>query len=118
MDEAFVEHTKHDIQGYNGREDENGLGLDGISKELGVALEAAKYIFRNSEGRAGVLDDGLCLGKGMSLGEVKGDSDCGELSLVVYRKRAEARTNIRHALQRHKSVPSRQVDLFQRFGCL
>ena len=114
MDEAFVQHAQHNIQGRQRSQHQHHLIARRITEHLGRALKAAHHSGGHGQigfdGRQGLLR----LRKRNPLRQVERNGHSGKLPLMRHRKGRKGRNHLCNTEQGHKAFFSRQTHLFKR----
>ena len=83
VDVALVEHPEHDVDGHEGRKNQQGLIAQRILKRLGRALKTALNTRGHSQLLRGRFDRRHRISQGNFRREVERNGRCGKLSLVT-----------------------------------
>ena len=116
MNVALVQHAQHDVHGHERGEDQQRLvgqrGLKGFGRALEIGLNAR----RQAELVFGLRNRPHRRAQRFAAGQVEGDGDDGELSLVIHRQGGGGLLDARkRAQRRHAAAGGANVDVGQIF---
>src|SRR5207248_10784882 len=115
VDETFVQHAEHDVDGEKRRQDEHRLALQRFLELLRRAGEARLQRRRHADFLLRALDGGHRLTQRSIRGEIEGQRHRGKLSLVAHRERRPLGGEARERGKRHGvAVLSLHVDRVER----
>src|ERR1700692_3676312 len=114
MDITFIKNPENNIYGAKRRQNEDRHGGKRVLKSRGCTLKGADDRWRQTDLPLRVLNSQSRLVQRSSEGEIKGESNCGDLSLVVYGERRQGGSIMCQGAQRdHSSRICWNVDLLQ-----
>src|SRR5438552_3378590 len=101
MDVAFIENTKHDVDGDNSGQDQHRFRRERILKNLRCSLETAPDRVWHMNIAGGLLND-LCRLQERSVGiQIERECDRRELALMIYRSRSIGGLNVCDGAERN-----------------
>src|SRR5271165_6945217 len=115
MDQALVEHSEHDVDGEQRRDNQRGFGAQGLAKRLQGARIHAVNRRRHAHALFQVIDLPRRVTQSHAGGQIERNRDRGKLPLMVDRQGSNGGLVPGNGAQRnYRAVRGVNVDVFQR----